>query len=102
MTRWLRRLRLFGGPKFIDAQAMAKESSDTFFCPAPVALAALQVGDIVKVCTGDERFWTIIQAIDGKWISASIDNELLNTEQHGLHCDDLIRFERRHIYAIYE
>lgn len=100
--RWLRRLRLFGGTKFVDAQAMALAFPETFQRPAPVALAALQVGDIVKVGTGDERFWTIIQDIHGKWISATIDNELQHSEQHGLFCDDMIRFERKHIFDIYE
>ena len=102
MTRWLRKLRLFGRFKFTDAQAMAKSDPENFLCPTYVELALLDVGDIVKVCIGEEQFWTVIQSINDHKITASIDNELQHTEEHGLSIDDLIRFEKRHIHAIYE
>jgi hypothetical protein len=86
---------------FIDAQQMSKDHPDTFEAPDANQLAVLQVGDIVKVCPGSERFWAEIKEIEGSTITAVVDNDLIYTEQHGLQLGDYIQFEKQHIYNIY-
>lgn len=88
--------------EFIDAQAMSKKYPATFEAPSKEELYALEEGDIVKVCCADERFWTIIEKVDGEKIHAIVDNELMYTEVHGLRLEDKIEFEKRHIYSVFK
>jgi hypothetical protein len=87
--------------EYLDAQEQAAKTPETFYAPSAEELGALGAGSLVKVCTGAERFWTIIETLEGDTITAKIDNELTRTDIHGLKCDDLIQFEKRHIYQIY-
>lgn len=86
----------------VDAQEMAKQHPDTFEVPSDQELKDLKPGDFVKICVGNERFWvevTEAQAhspvIDGR-----VDNNLERTSEHGLVYNDMIRFEKRHVYSV--
>jgi hypothetical protein len=87
---------------FMDAQAMHNSHPDRFEAPTLEELAGIKTGDTVKVCTAGERFWTTVISVNGETITASVDNDLVNTRIHGLKFGDSITFEKRHIYAIYE
>ena len=85
---------------FIDAQEQHKLHPDTFYAPSNEELDSLKKGDIVKVCNGEERFWTRILSINGDKIKATVDNDLLDADDYD--CGDTISFEKRHIYNIWD
>ena len=78
----------------IDAQEMSRRNPDTFGAPAVTELEVLAPGYLVKVCNGNERFWTEVKHMDGEKIYATVGND---TEQfpHGL----CVQFEKRHAYT---
>lgn len=88
-------------PNFINAQQMHRKHPQTFYAPSPQELNALKVGDSVKVCTADERFWVTLTQI-GQTLTGTVDNDLVNTNIHGLKLGDTVQFNREHIYNIYE
>jgi hypothetical protein len=85
---------------FVDAQEMHRNNPDRFEVPSQEELDKLDIGDVVKVCDGYERFWTIITHVDGDFLQASINNHLLDKDKGRV--GDIVEFEKRHIYAIYE
>lgn len=85
---------------FVDAQQMAKEHPDTFSAPSQGELDAIKPLSIVKVCYDKERFWTTVLDVKGGKITGTVDNDLVLTEDFNY--DDMITFEKRHVYAIWE
>ena len=85
---------------FVDAMQRHKEFPHTFQVPRKAELNKLKPGQLVKVCHNGERFWTIIKTIDGKSITATVDNALVMEQpfQFG----DVISFEKRHIFDIWD
>lgn len=83
-----------------DAQAMHREFPRTFHVPPAEHLAALNIGFLAKVCAEPERFWVVITARSGDRLRGIVDNDLLKSDEHGLHVGDTIEFEERHVYAI--
>ncbi len=66
--------------------------------PDAAKLASLQPGDFVQLIKARERFWCRILTIPGEralyaW-SGRIDNDLLNTDDHGLENGDWISFRQ--------
>lgn len=89
-----------GDVEFVDAEFMAKEHPDTFETPEEEVLSALVVGDVVKVCDGAERFWTVIKEIDFEGtITAEVNNTLVGEQPYNY--GDVVQFERRHIYEVH-
>ena len=87
---------------FVNAQEMHRAHPDTFDAPSVADLNSISVGDIVKVCANEcERFWTTVTAVDGDMITATVNNDLVLTDQHGLRCDDVIEFHRDCVYSIF-
>lgn len=84
---------------FADAQEMHRANPITFEAPTQEELDALVPEMFVKVCAGRERFWAIIQKIEGDKITAIIDNILVCSDLHGLYFRDEIEFEKRHVYG---
>ena len=88
---------------FNDAQEMKKAHPATFFAPTSDALAAVRTRSLVKICADDvERFWVNVTVVEGDRLQGTVDNDLLHTEVHQLKCDDVVAFELRHIYQIYQ
>lgn len=85
---------------FTDAQEMAIKHPETFEAPSKKELESLKPGSYVKVSVMSERFWCEIISIDGENIVARVDNDLVCTDEHGISCDDIIKFEKRNIYNI--
>ena len=103
----------------VDAQAKANEPLDPMFAELPPdvlaslppsmlnfeapPLDALEVlprkDDVVKICDGEERFWTLVVAVDGESIEALVLNPLVG-DQDFAKPGTRIRFEKRHIYMI--
>jgi hypothetical protein len=88
--------------ELIDAEEMHKKSPDSFWAPSldpehREALDALELGDFIKVCNGQERFWCVIVALPerGKFV-ATVDNVLLCSD---LEYGDRIEVEERHLYT---
>lgn len=96
--------------KLTDAQEMKVLHPDTFYAPSEEELSMLRVGDTVKICAESskpkeddcsERFWVEITEIHDQNCVGRIDNDLVNTDLHGLDCDDLVHFTKRHVYNIF-
>lgn len=87
------------GLAFINAQEMREQNPRTFEAPTYEELQALKIGDNVKVCLNDERFWTIIKNIEGDAITASVDNDLVLPANKSLTFGTLITFHKHHIYS---
>ena len=88
--------------KFTDATEMAKKYPQTFQAPSGAELDSLRVGDFIKVCaevglTG-ERFWCIINRIEGDAIKAEVNNDLVLVED--FNCGDVIEVRKCNIYDI--
>lgn len=93
--------QLFTDIEFVNAQRMAIEHPDSFEAPTLEELAALVVGDVVKVCDNQERFWTVIKELkENDVIVAEVNNNLISGQEFNL--GDLIEFKKCHIYAIHK
>ncbi len=87
-------------PVFVDARAKAQEHPDTFERVSETVIDHTRPGDLVKICTGGERFWVIVTSVAGDVFHGQISNHLLRTDQHGLQHGDFVSFERRHVYGL--
>jgi hypothetical protein len=85
-------------PEFVDAQEMHRLHPTTFEAPYAEELAAIEPGDFVKICTGGERFWVKVDEHTPPHLVGRVDNELIGTDEHGLACNDVVRFEERHVF----
>ena len=83
--------------EFVNAQAMHSLHPGTFDVPTAGDLQALRVGNWVKVCVNNERFWCVVTDISEGIITGRVDNNLL---QDGLQCGDVIQFPTDCIYDI--
>lgn len=83
---------------FVDAQEMHRKYSHCFEVPSDSALNSLVIGDYVKICEDNERFWVELIEVNGKNLSGRVDNDLFFP--HDFKCDDIVHFETRHIYDI--
>ncbi len=84
--------------EFDDAQERARQNPATFEAPGPEELGAVGPGSFVKVCCGDERFWTLVTRREGDRIWAKVNNDLAFTNLHGLRDGDEVQYETRHAY----
>ena len=88
---------------FTDAQEMQKMYPATFEVPSPDELAKVRSGSLVKICADDvERFWVIVTVVEGNSLQGTVDNVLRYTDVHQLKSDDVVSFELRHIYQIFQ
>lgn len=88
---------------FVDAQVMRLLHPETFSAPTIPELEELKIGDFVKVCPDcdmSERFWVTVIKIEGEKVIGKVANYLVCTDMHGLFRDDVIKFEKKNIYAI--
>jgi len=83
----------------IDAQEMAQKHPDTFEAPTTEELNQIKKNSSVKICNGEERFWTKVTKVSGDKVTAEVDNQLLG--EYGYDLGDEIEFEKRHIYSIF-
>ena len=84
-------------PLLINAYLYNKYYSDSFMLPC---LINLDVGSIVKVCDGFERFWVKVTKIDFENLEGKIDNILVTSESYNK--NDIIAFQRCNIFEIFE
>lgn len=77
---------------------MRIEYPDTFGRPEAAELAALKVGDLVKVSIQDERFWVVLTDIKQPILEGRVDNKLFTK---ALKYKDIIRFHIDNIYQIF-
>jgi len=87
--------------KPIDAQKLHKESPTAFKVPSNKELDQIKKGSVVKICVGGERFWVSVTKVSGKKITGRVDNDLVNTDAHGLRYNDAVEFEKRNVYSIF-
>lgn len=80
---------------FVDAVEMNKKYPKTFGIPSTVLLKA---GQYVKISENHERFWVMVQAVNGDKITGIVDNQLVC--KHSFKLGDVIEFEKRHVMGI--
>jgi len=86
-------------PHFIDAQQMNQEYPDTFDVPNDDMIRNLDMGDMVKVSNGRERFWIeIAEKKTRGYFDGVVMNRLIFNKYYTL--GSLVRFHTRHIYKI--
>jgi hypothetical protein len=86
-------------PKFINAVELSKKFPDSFQLPSRIMLSKIKVGDNVKVCLNNERFWCLVKGIDfeKETIVASINNIL---QWNDLKLGDIVYLNFYNIYDI--
>jgi len=84
---------------FDNAVKLAAKYPNTFQLPETSMLSKLKVGDNVKVCLNNERFWCLIKGVDYEKQSlvASVDNILQLNE---LKLGDIVYLNFYNIYDI--
>ena len=58
------------------------------------------IGDYIKVHAVRESFWLKVLSFDGDYIVAVVQNELIETEVHGLKYRDIVVLEPKHVKAV--
>ena len=95
------------GYEIDDPQPIAADAPYTFFLPTTTRLAAVSVGDLVKLTIrgipqGEkydaERMWVIVSAIDGDEMAGALDNNPFDIPH--LKAGDEIRFRRSDIIDV--
>jgi len=84
--------------EFVNAQEMAKDYPTTFDAPTKEELDKIKEGDYVKICDNKERFWVIVEEVDGDIITGEVDNLLIGDQNFNL--GDSIEFKKENIYDI--
>jgi Cu/Ag efflux protein CusF len=84
---------------FDNAVNLAAKYPNTFQLPNASMLSKIKVGDNVKVCLNNERFWCLIKGVDfeKQTIVASIDN---NLQMNELKLGDIVYLNFYNIYDI--
>ena len=85
--------------EWVDAQEKHKQHPDTFDVPSEEELAKIDVGFTVKVCNGQERFWTEVVELLEDGLMVRVDNNLVH--DRGYNFGDILRIEKKHIYEIH-
>lgn len=82
-----------------NAQELQRQHPATFEAPSLEELAAVKVGDSVKVCDGRERFWVTVtgKSLENNKLCGIVDNELFG---NNLSFGDAIEFLPDNIYQI--
>lgn len=94
-------MKLNGKLVFVDAQEMHQKFPKTFDAPGKEELAAIKVGDCVKIAIRSERFWVLVTELgDGK-IIGTVNNDLVFTVEHGLSYLDEVELEPKNVYDIW-
>ena len=88
------------GEFLVDAQEMHLQTPATFDAPTAAKMAAMQPGWLAKVCDGEQRFWTVVKVIDGDKVTAEVNNAT-GREDRGYGEDQLIVYEKRHMYLLH-
>lgn len=84
---------------FDNAVKLAAKYPNTFQLPNASMLSKIKVGDNVKVCLNNERFWCLVKGIDfeKETLVASVDNILQMNE---LKLGDIVYLKFNNIYDI--
>lgn len=91
----------------IDPRPIAAEARYTFFLPHENELAAIRVGDLVKITFeweqpveeyGAERMWVTVLHLDGDILKGTLENE--PTEANRLHKGAPVTFHRYDILSV--
>lgn len=69
-----------------------------FEIPPSNIIPEVNIGDTVKVCCNQERFWTEVLDIKDENIVARVDNQL---GQPNLQYNDIVYFKAANVYDVY-
>jgi hypothetical protein len=84
-----------------DAQEEARQWPERASVPCDDALAAIRVGQCVKVGIDRiEAFWVEVESVDGDKLAGRIVNQLVNSHIHGLWAGHAVTLDKRNVFAI--
>lgn len=85
--------------KFFNAVELSIKFPDTFDLPSADMLSKIKVGDNVKVCLNNERFWCLVKGIDfeKETLVATVNNILQRNE---LKLNDIVYLKFYNIYDV--
>lgn len=86
----------------VNARLVAHSHPATFSRPSDEDLKDVRVGDHVKVCRHNERFWIKVERIAADQLLGGIANDLVRPDNSDLHLGDLVCVERDHVYDVYK
>ena len=97
---------LGSGHTLIASQQRMEEHPSTWQAAGWDEISAVVPGDLVKVGLqyssdsglGGERFWTIVQEVEGDVLRAEVNNHLVGPDSP--RCGEIIEFRRRHIIGV--
>jgi hypothetical protein len=100
-------------PSLRNAQQLSRLRPEQFEVPNQERLDRVGTGSLVKICAiaphcdadmeaRGERFWVEVTARWGNRLTGRVDNELVQTEEHGLSYGDLVEFLVDNIYDVYD
>lgn len=84
----------------IDAQDMAMGYPGNFSAPATHSLGRVAAGRLVKICRNDERFWVLVKKVSDDDVVGEVNNHLLYNPD--LPVGTMVRFQKRHIFSVFE
>jgi hypothetical protein len=82
----------------VDATQMARHHPETFTAPSTEELAKLRVGDSVKVCRHNERFWITLTKVEDLNLEGAIDSVMINDANSDLPLGRLVVVNRCHVF----
>ena len=94
------------GAELIDVRARHRVQPETFDLPSERRIQEVAPGALVKIGVtfppnrvgiDGERFWVEVTRRDGDRLVGRIDNDLFNTDDHGLRLHDEVAFHVGHI-----
>lgn len=86
-----------------DAQEMHKQHPETFEAPDLNELKKVKPGTHIKICVSDEeRFWVIVIRNFDNLFHGVVDNDLICSDVHGIHFNDVVEFSHKFVYSVIE
>lgn len=85
-------------PILVNAEEMSRAHPESFWIPR--ARSKVKKGDSVKVCSGGERFWTLVESFVDGVITATVDNHLICPENRSLKAGVRIQFGPCNVYQV--
>jgi len=90
--------------ELVDSEQRSKDHPETWGHPPQEVLNRVQPGYFVKVGVthpelNGERFWGIVRKV-GANLEIQIDQDMVNSAQHGLNDKDVLFVQHRHIFGI--
>jgi hypothetical protein len=98
--------QLLCGYSLVDSEERQRQFPDSWQHPPEGILAAIRPGDCVKIAVEGadvpgERFWTVVQEVSESAYVVRVENDLLFSQKHQIHCGDILCINRQNIIDVW-